>query len=50
MYIVIENLHNYNNEKAMTMTTCSYNDSYFAIENCHKHDVWVCYDDFNDTD
>jgi hypothetical protein len=25
-----------------------YHDSYIVIENCHKHDDIVCYDDFND--
>jgi hypothetical protein len=30
------------------MTICSYNDSYIVIENCHKHDANVCYDNFNE--
>jgi hypothetical protein len=30
------------------MTIYFYDNSYIVIENCHKYDARVCYDDFND--
>jgi hypothetical protein len=48
MCIGMQYFHNYFVEKITTIY--SYEDSYIVIKNCHKYDVNIYYDGFNDED